>query len=184
MKKIITTLLITNSIIAYSQFKITPANFVNEADLSKNYVVIESPDKSKSDLFNVVKMYVNSNYKGVKFDGYNEVVNEQIVIDLVYRKPNAGALEWGGGLLVKDRIEINFKDGKVMIKPIFYKMVSPDGRKEIYLTGGSGFVGKSVFNQKGEVWIGDKLVETINNSVNVLTNDIKNKIINSTSNDW
>ncbi|AQX00417.1 hypothetical protein [Elizabethkingia anophelis] len=184
MKNIFTFLALSLTIFCFGQFKITPENFRSIENPDKDYIVYEFPGKTKSDLFNAAKMYINSTYKGVKFDGYNEVLNEQIVLDVNYEKPDAKLLEWGGGLQVKNRIELNFKDDKMMIKPVFYKMFSSDGKKSIYLTGGSGFLGKSVFNQKGEPWLSSKLIETIERSVNTFSDKLNTSIKNTSSSSW
>ena len=182
MKNIFTFLALSLTIFCFGQFKITPENFKSIDSPDKDYIVYEFPGKTKSDLFNAAKMYVNSTYKGVKFDGYNEVANEQIVLDVNYVKPNAGMFDGAGLFSVSNRYEMNFKDGKIMFRPSFRYLQDIKGNK-IYLSGGS-FLDKTVYNKNGKLSVSSKLEELINKSVEGVSSGLNKSIQESKSNDW
>lgn len=187
MKKVfLLTAIAISSLIFAQEFKLTPNNFVNKADETKNYVVIEKPGKTKEQLFIDVKKYISASYKGVKFDGYNEVANEQIVLDL--RDEQEGNVKILGVSLLSGyisiRYEINFKDGRFMIKPTFQKAETYSDHKpnSIYLTG-TNFMQSTIFNKKGEVSLKQIYEMTIKTNDEFVSNLIKG-LENNSSSDW
>lgn len=107
------------SAFGFGQFKATADGYQNSEDASKDFIVSEFTSKSKSDLFTAAKKHITAEYVGIKNDGYNEVENEQIVLDMKSTT--------SGGSFINNRFEINFKDGKIMIKPTF-KYYDSDGQ--------------------------------------------------------
>ena len=187
MKKVflLTTIALSSSFFA-QEFTLTANNFVNKADETKNYVVVEKPEKTKEQLFIDVKKFVSATYKGLKFDGYNEVPNEQIVLD-VRNEQGSNAKVFGMSLFsgfVSIRYEMNFKDGKFMIKPTFQKAETFSNNKTstIYLTGGN-FMQGSIFNKNGGVSLKQIYEMAVKTNDEFVSNLIKG-LENNSSNDW
>ena len=129
-------------------------------------------------LFKKAKIYITGKYKGVKNDGYNEVEPEQIVMDVNGSNEKtiiinlAGANVWS----VSNRYELNFKDGKVMIKPIFRELSNTIERNS---TAGMS----SLFNKKGEPKK-DKAILFVESETNEFVADFIKGMKNEISNDW
>ena len=160
MKKLLLIFgIVTAGFASAQKFDLTPNNFVNTDDKSKDFAVVEIPGKSQAELFKLPKIYLTSNYKNLKGNGYNEVEPNQIVLTL--RSFSATTKLLGippiGGDFV-NRYEINFKDGKVMIKPAFQYVEQPDGS--------GGLAEKDVFNSKGKLTVKEPVFEAIQNKTN------------------
>lgn len=187
MKRIIllAALFISTSIFS-QEFILTPDDYKDAKNQDKNFVVIDLPGKSQSEIFTLVKKHITSTYKNLK-NGYNEVGTEQIVIDVNSIASTVKLL--GQQMSVGEftnRYELNFKDGKMMIKPNFQKLVlgsssGPD--KEILLNGGSALLGQSVFNKKGNVSIKESIYLGMQQRTNDFVTDLT-KAINNQSADW
>lgn len=171
MKKFTFLFILISGFLFSQEFKITPENYKNKNDETKNFVVLEFENKPKDVLFKKVKSYIISNYKGIKNDGYNEIENEQIVLDVDKDR------KFGG--FQRNRYEINFKDGKIMIKPSFNFIEDSKGNK-ILLTGGN-FIIISVFNKEGKIRT-QSLKEDIEGNANKFVLDIKSAI--SADSEW
>ena len=160
------------------EFKLTAENFKEKTNPEKNYYVLEVPGKTQVELFKKAKIYITGKYKGVKNDGYNEVEPEQIVMDVNGSNEKtiiinlAGANVWS----VSNRYELNFKDGKVMIKPIFRELSNTIERNS---TAGMS----SLFNKKGEPKK-DKAILFVESETNEFVADFIKGMKNETSNDW
>lgn len=181
MKKLYLILVLLISFNLNAQFEITPDNYKNADDSSKNYVVLDFDDMSQKELFTSVKSFITSKYKGIKFDGFNEVEYNQIVLDANFYDSDTKKLSWGSALEVKNRIEVNFKDNKVRIKPKFVKLETPESNSpnDIRLNGGG--LTSSIFNKKGKVRK-KKMKERAEKSVNLFVEEVK-KYVDS-NDDW
>ena len=179
MKKIIflSAFLLANLTFA-QEFKLPAENFKEKTNPEKNYYVLEVPGKTQVELFKKAKIYITGKYKGVKNDGYNEVEPEQNVMDVNGSNEKtiiinlAGANVWS----VSNRYELNFKDGKVMIKPIFRELSNTIERNS---TAGMS----SLFNKKGEPKK-DKAILFVESETNEFVADFIKGMKNETSNDW
>lgn len=168
------------------QFELTTENFKNIENKEQNFVVIELPGKSQSELFSKAKTFIYSKYKNLKGEGYNEVENLQIVMNV---RASSGirkvfGIETSAGDF-KNTYEINFKDGKIMIKPTFVYIKQNDGsggEKEVYLTGGN-LLSKSVFDKKGKISIKQELFAGIQNKTNDFVKDLAVELSKDGS-DW
>ncbi len=180
MKKITFLFVLMSGFLFSQEFKITPENYKNKNDETKNFVVLEFENKTKNELFKKVKSFINSTYKGVKFDGYNEVENEQIVLDVVSSNTATIMFIMSGSNIwsISNRYEINFKDNKIMIKPTFKNLTN--GVEEISLNNGN-FMVKSIFNKKGEP-SKEKSIDFINSEANKFVSEIKTAI--SSDSEW
>lgn len=186
MKKLSLFFTVISSFMFGQEFVLTADNFKNKVDETKDYIVVEVPNKTKEQIFVDVKKYVSATYKGLKFDGYNEVPNEQIVLD-VLDEDGSKAKVFGVSVfsgLVSIRYEFNFKDGKYMIRPTFNKVETDSGSKRntIYLTGGN-MLQKSIFNKKGEISL-KQIYEMANNSNNEFVKNLIEGVVNNKSSDW
>lgn len=106
---------------------------------------MEIPNKSQSELFKKAKIYITGKYKGIKNDGFNEVEPEQIVLDVSGSNEKTIIINLSGANVwsVSNRYELNFKDGKIMIKPIFRELTNTIERNSTVQIS-------SLFNKKGE----------------------------------
>lgn len=160
------------------EFKLTAENFKEKSNPERNYFVLEIPNKTQGELFKKAKIYITGKYKGVKSDGYNEVEPEQIVMDVNGSKEKtiiinlAGANVWS----VSNRYEINFKDGKIMIRPIFRELSNTIERNS---TVGMS----SLFNKKGEQKK-EKAILFVESETNEFISDFIKGMKNETTNDW
>ena len=176
MKKLLfTAALVVVNMAAAQKFELTPNNFVNTEDKTKDYAILEFSSKSQSELFKAAKMYFTANYKNLKGEGYHEVEPDQIVFTLrsLAAKTKLLGIEQIGGDFV-NRYEINFKDGKIMVKPYFDYVELPDGS--------GGLTKKNAFNKKGSVSIKTHVFEGIQNQTNAFISDLKKGL--SSNNDW
>lgn len=164
----------------YSQFKITPHNFVSIADSLNDYIVIDYTGMPKHELFKKAKIYVTSNFKGIKYDGYNEVEDELIVLDVTI---DTSMQLFGSQQLVElnNRIELRFKDNKLRISPTFQDLSLPyrGGIHKIPLTGGVAF-NPSVFKSNGKPYKETpQIIENLTNEfINKLTSNLNKKDTN------
>ena len=168
--------LLTAAFAGAQKFDLTPNNFANADDKSKDFAVVEIPGKSQDELFKLAKIYLTSNYKNLKGDGYNEVEPNQIVLTLRSFSATTkllGIPQIGGDFV--NRYELNFKDGKVMIKPTFQYVEQPDGS--------GGLAEKDVFNSKGKLTVKQPVFEAIQNKTNEFVSDFITGISKDGS-DW
>ncbi len=183
MKKAILLFGMLASSVAFGQFKLTPNNFVNEESQDKNYIVLEFPEMTQKQIFEKAKMYIHSTFKNLKGDGFNEVEYSQIKL-----RASQGVLEekvfgLSGAIFDATNVyELNFKDGKMMVKPYFeYGNLRAKPAEKTYLTGGIGLLGKSIFKKDGTVWM-EKQYKAIEDAVNNFVSELKAGI--SKSEDW
>lgn len=169
MRKIFLLFGVMITSVAFGQFKLTPNNFVSEENPEKDYIVLDFPNLNQQDLFDKVKIYITSRYKGVKFDGYNEVAGKQIVLDLT---ESAATIKMLGIPVIggdfTNRYELNFKDGKIMVKPTFSYIKLPNGS--------GGLTEKQAFNNKGKMVIHEKYFEGIHTKTSKFISDLKDSI--------
>ncbi|WP_300669599.1 hypothetical protein [Soonwooa sp.] len=182
MKKLLLVPIMAISFMGNSQFKLTPENFVTEYDNTKNFIVLEFPDQTQKQLFDKTKMYIHSNFKNLKGDGYNEVEYGQIKLrESAIAKVNK-ILGLATITYMINTYEINFKDAKIMIKPTFEDAYVDDNYdSNIFLTGGSVVLGKSIFKKDGKVWMED-LYNGITEKTNEFVNGLKSSI--DKKDDW
>ena len=186
MKKLLFLSILISALFSAQDFVITPENFKNNSDKSKNFIVKEFVGQTQKDLFVKAKSFIYSKFKNLKGDGYNEV--EYSFIKLRASTVMPAKKFFGAALttLLTVTYELSFKDGKVMIKPNFDEIeVNDKYNSRTYLTGGSGLLGKSIFKKDGEVWLPTHY-EVINEEVNDFTKQLEEALKNSaeSSSDW
>ena len=179
MKKVIvfSVLFITNFLFS-QEFVLTNDNFKEKASPEKNYYVIEVSGKTQSELYKKTKIYITGKYKGVKNDGYNEVEPEQIVVDVYGSKEKTIIINFAGANIwtVSNRYEINFKDNKVMIKPVFIELQNT-------IESNTTASISSLFNKKGEPKK-EKAIEFIQSETNEFILELIENLKTDKSNDW
>lgn len=179
MKKIIflSALFLANITFA-QEFKLTAENFKEKSNTEKNYYVLEMPGKSQADLFKKAKIYITGKYKGVKNDGFNEVEPEQIVLDVSGTNEKTIIIQFSGPNIwtASNRYEINFKDGKIMIKPSFRELDNTLQRNTTRSIS-------DLFNKKGEPKK-EKAIELAEFEANKFISEFIQGMKSESSNDW
>ena len=183
MKKLLLCLVLISGFAFSQEFVLTPDNFKNKSDETKNFVVLEFTELNQKQLFDKTKMFIHSKYKNLKGDGLNEVEFSQL--KLRSRVAGTTIKVFGEETIVSylvTTVEIGFKDGKIMIKPNFdeFEGVGKD-RLNTYLTGGNAFAQKSIFNKKGEIWM-KNYYEVANNKTNEFVKELQSAL--STNDNW
>lgn len=179
MKKVFLLFLFAFNMAFAQEFILTPNNFADKADESKNYIVLEYPELNQKQIYDKAKIFIQSKFENLKSDGISEVEYSFIKI-----KTAAPGTRIGGSLmsLMMVTYELNFKDGKMMVKPILDHFdPAKRGGNTTYLTGGNSFSGKSIFNKEGKVTL-KNYYEASNTNVNQFLNDLKNSL--SKKEDW
>ncbi|MDM1061930.1 DUF4468 domain-containing protein [Empedobacter falsenii] len=110
------------------KFRLKPSGFVNSDDNSKNYVVLEFPNQSQSDLFKKAMIYATKNYKSAN-NVVSKVDNEAITINAISSIPiRRNALHVFQNQYT---IILSFKDGKIKVDaPIVNMTRFIDGEKK------------------------------------------------------
>lgn len=157
MKKAILLFGIMFSSVVFGQFKLTPNNFVSEENPEKDYVVLEFTELKEKELFIKTKTFIFNNFKNLKNDGYNEIESSHIKLRARQDVSSTKVLGMVVGEYLTVTYEIDFKDGKIRIKPI-YNEIEVEGNKstKIYLTGGNALL-KSIFKKDGSPWFPKKI---------------------------
>jgi len=187
MKNILVTLVLCFSSfsMAFSQtFSLTNENFKSIDNPDQDYTIINVDGKTKNEVYLLAKSFINTYYNNPKYVS-NDIENEQIVIDavgsesmrVIYRLsgPNIWRLEY--------KIELLFKDNKILFRPIFKRLDNTDDTSTVALISG-GFGSHGVFDKKGKP---NKKSgnEKIDSEINKIFNDFSSGIKKSiTSSDW
>lgn len=177
-KTILFSAFILSNLFFAQEFKLTAENFKENSNPEKNFYVLEIPGKTQSELFKKAKIYITGKYKGVKNDGYNEVEPEQIVLDVNGSNEKTIIINFSGANVwsVSNRYELNFKDGKVMIKPIFRELTNTIERNSTVQIS-------SLFNKKGEPRK-EKAISFVDSETNTFVTDFIKGMQGETSSDW
>lgn len=189
MKKLFVLLVLISNFVFSQKFILTPQNLVNAEDNTKNYVILEFPEKKQAELFKSAKLYFNTLYNNPKYVS-SEVENEQIALNAVSKSviKLKGMLKFD----VSYNSIISFKDGKVKVELSIKKFE----RYTPVTTYGGGYedqgiigfdIGLSktgIFNSKGKL-INEKGKETTEEFANNFVNNLKEAIIkNNSGSDW
>lgn len=112
MKKLLVLFVILMSFKGFSQkFELTPKGFVDSEDHTKNYLVLEFPNKTKEELFKETMIYLTKNYVSAK-DVISKVDNEVITINAYSSIPvTVGFQKYTN----RYTISFSFKDSKVKV---------------------------------------------------------------------
>lgn len=143
MKKLLLLFIILTSLNGFSQkFELTPQGFVDSADHTKNYLVLEFPNKTKEELFKETMIYLNKSYFSPQ-DIISSVDKETITITtLSSHLIRAMVSEFYN----QYSITFSFKDGKVKIDAPNVNLFNKKGYK-LSISNGND----NIFNKKGQV---------------------------------
>lgn len=128
--------------------KLTPNDFVDTTDESKNYVVLNFEGKSQQDLYKAVLKFVNSYYNNPE-KVTTKIEGEQIVIDAIQQK----ATGWGRGndLDFFYKITMDFKDGRLRFSPNYKYLENYNGIEYPLVKKSNLWVKTALFNSDGKV---------------------------------
>lgn len=164
------------SINVYSQyFTLDQTGFYNDGN---NYIVVEFPELTKSQLYNKVLTNINSIYNSGK-DVVSVVQDESISISAHQKNAIQSKFE------IDYKLNLLFKDGKIRIDaPLFdmYNYASGDfsGTKVPLKLVKDGILGFWIYNTKGKL-TNQKAYDDLSNFFNVLIGSILKDISND---DW
>lgn len=178
MKRILFLSFVFATSFAFAQEFTFKSNGYREKTTDKEFAVFEIEGKSQAELFKKAKIYITGRFKGLKNDGYNEVEPEQIVLDVNGTKEFTTLINFSGANVwkLRNRYEINFKDGKVMVKPLFIYL---DNAVDFGVTADI----TTLFKKNGEVRK-PKAVESVENETNEFVKELINALKSSASEDW
>lgn len=143
MKKLILFIMFFNIFTMFSQkFELTPNGFVDSEDHTKNYLVLEFPNKTKEDLFKETLIYLNKTYFSPQ-DIISTVENETITITAVSSTLIRAMIS---EFYNQYSITLSFKDNKVKIDSPNVNLFTKTGYK-LYISNGND----NVFNKKGQI---------------------------------
>lgn len=156
-KTIYTIILFAFASIAYAQnqtFTLTPKGFVNSADSTKDFIVLNFEGKKLEDIYKQTLIYMNKYYKSPK-EVISSVPNETVTVrGLGEEKIKEGNFP-RKPFDIKYTIVFSFKDGKVRIDAPSFDLISLNGNfREMFLVG-SGFSTDGtklwIYNKKGDL---------------------------------
>lgn len=151
MKKILFTLVILCGFLISKgqEFELTKDGFRSG---DKEFVVLDFPNKTQSELFKLAKSYLGSMYNNPKYVT-TEQVNEEIFIDGLVRDLVKTTLTLSGANIYsfEYKIKLNFKDGKIRFEPFFKELSNSEGHDVVLV--GKKILGTSLglFSEKGKV---------------------------------
>lgn len=177
MKKILLILILFSGFVFGQEFILTENNYKVKEDMSKNYIVLDFPGKTKVELFTLINKYIAYEYKESMEKGYKEIQNEQIVIDALSQSSRTIFINKKGPNVWKvlNRYEINFKDDKIMVRPVFLNLTNTDVDSTMQL--GAFFNSRGILRLENASYFTEALVNTF-------VKNIKNAVTNKKDNDW
>ena len=173
---------IVTAVVQAQSMKITPKDFVDASDESKNYVVLNFAGRSQNDLYKAALKYVNSYYNNPE-KVTTKIEGEQIVIDAMEQK--AVYTTYLGSKTYYDfyyKITLDFKDAKIRLAPNYKYFESPGGI-EYPLNGTNNFMSKNaLYGSNGKV-ARKSLQEGLDAFINKYIAEFSKSINDSKSND-
>ena len=171
MKKLILSLLFSSFAFG-QQFNLTVNGFADSTDDQKNYVVLDFPGKTKSEMYTATLLFLNK-----QFNNPNNVIaaidNEQIVVNAIETKAVLSDLDY----FYND--VYTFKDGKIKYEPTLKHLEYSGGNRKtiVPLQGLNG-----IFSSTGE--INKKIQLAVTEYINVKISRIKDSISKELNNDF
>lgn len=161
--------------------KLTPNDFVDAGDESKNYVVLNFPGKSQQELYKAVLKFANSIYNRPE-KVITKVEGEQIVIDAMEKKVTS----WGRGndLDFFYKITMDFKDGRMRFSPSYKYLENYNGIAYPLVKKSNLWVKTALFDTSGRVRseaAQQELEKFINNYIAAIANNINSS---KTNDNW
>ena len=169
-----------------NKFVLTSEGFRNDSDQTKDYIVLQFPEKSQADLYKAVLIFANSSFVSAK-DVVSKVDNESISINgfakKAVRRTNSHVFD------LNYTLTIQFKDGKIRIASPSINKISTISTKyqEMYLKGATDALSGdyfSIYNKKGELKL-EKAKEDLETYFNSLISKIEQAIkTENNKKDW
>lgn len=178
MKKVFIFFTILLASLTFSQeFILTENNYKLKDDNSKNYVVIDFPGKTKSELFSSIKKYITDEYKESLDKNYKELENEQIIFDALSQSSRTIFINKKGANVWKvlNRYEINFKDNKIMIRPTFINLTNTDNSNTTSL--GAFFNSRGILRLENASYFTEAYANTF-------VKNLSKAVVEKKDNDW
>lgn len=178
MKKLSSTLiLIIFSLSCFSQqFVLTPEGLKDEADNTKDFLVIPLDGKSASDLYNISKRYVNEKMSNpqfsIKADSEGEYLRYSLYVPTIF---SFSKMLINLKVNATYQIEMRFRDGRIRYNITGLSMTFEEGDNEYYIAA-SKLKGWAVFDNKGKLLMKNekqKIENHFNGEVNTLLDFIK-----------
>lgn len=133
---------------ANSKFELTPAGFVNNANSSLRYILINYPGISKDELYNRAIIYYSTNFYPKKITIISNIKNESITINVLEDRIPVG--EYNGKINLDYMMTLEFNDNELRILAPSINRISQylDGQRyKILLTG--SYTEKTIFTEYG-----------------------------------
>ena len=153
MKNAIVIILFCLPLFSFSQtkaeFELTPSGFVNKADHSLDYIVLDYQGTAKQELFKKTLKYLNKQFDSPK-DALSVIENESITINAIDgRVPVQG---YSGSFNLNYSLTIEFKDDKLrIIAPSINAIYGFPVRDRINIgLIGNGF-NKTIYSENGKI---------------------------------
>lgn len=133
---------------------VTTTGIKSESDVTKDYVVIDAPNKTAADLYNNILKYIQKTYKNPDAVLKGKVENDYFRFETY--KPSAVLAKAGMSkavFSVKFVTQIDFKDGKAKVTFNNIEYIGPSESAiplHLHYQGGA-FDGYVIYNKKGEV---------------------------------
>lgn len=171
MKKLLFFILL--STFAFGQkISLTPNGFTDADDHQKNYVVLEFPGKTKSEIYTATNLFLNK-----QFNNPSKVIsvvdNEQIVVNAIDNKAILSSLDY----YYNDAY--TFKDGKIKYEPTIKHLEYVGGSRNTIVPL-KGFNG--IYSSDGEV--NNKIKPAVEDYMNARIAQIKSAILQQLNDDF
>lgn len=163
-------------------FSLSAEGFSSQADVKKNYIVLEFPGKSQSELYKQVLLYMNKTYRSPK-DVISQLENESITINGFAEK----AINRNGMHVFDMNYSMNFqfKDNKVRVAaPSFDLTTYTNKSQRLLLVSGNALDGSvlGIYNEGGKLK-SEQAKRGLENFFNAHVGSLV-KFINEPAEDW
>ncbi|MDM1138884.1 DUF4468 domain-containing protein [Empedobacter sp. R132-2] len=187
MRYILLLLMLVSININAQSFRLNSSGFVNSEDNTKDYVVLDFPNQSQSELFSKAMIFVTKYYKSAK-DVISKVDNETISINAIssHDIPRNSIHYYQNRYI----IVLSFKDGKIKVDAPNVSLTRyTDGQlRTLYIYREKGDIleyNLGIFG-KNEKLRYPKSKEALESFANRFLDDLKKNILgdSSTNDDW
>jgi len=173
--------------IGYSQeYEVTPNGLKDKSNIENSYLVIKTPEKKATELYQNSMKYINENYKKpdevIKGKTENEYLRFETFVPQFTKVNNSGTKLY---VSMKYTTELRFKDGKVRFEITSLIITADNGGRSVEFSG-SIWKGYPIYNQKnGKLRLPETKSE-LENYFNTTVKEIKEFLLDKTTpkDDW
>ncbi len=138
-----------SSVFGFSQeFEVTPNGLKDKSNVENTYVIIETPNKSVTELYQNAIKYINENYKNpedvIKGKTQNEYLRFETYVPQFTNVNNSGVKLDVSMVYIT---ELRIKDGKVKFEITSLSITADNGGRSVEFSG-SIWKGYPIYNQK------------------------------------